>query len=206
MTVTIAFQKHRHILHVACRTYTLSLALSLLPSLVPVIVNPHPSAYVKFRKLLKRELGLTGFAFCMTIAVAGGRLIDELSKDGKISESERSPSTPRSTSTQSRRTFLANVVSSTVAIIIFASRNQRSARGTSSIPFTLSISRDTSPTLDLTLLILVRALDAHAQTYLQKYNSNAKESSPEAKNPSNRLFKFLIKEMDVILFWLASSR
>lgn len=201
MTISTSFQRDGHIVQVAWRTFTLSLALSLLPPLIPALAKPQGSSE-KVRKLLRRELGLTSFAFCMTLAVAGGKFLDKFFKKNSIPYRDQ-----RSFTAENHRTFLANAISSTVAVVLFTSRNKRPARGTSTIPFTLSISQSTSPTLDLTLLILVRALDARVQAYLQNHHPDTNEPvSGKAKPRKTLLSTLIVKYMDVILFWLACSR
>ncbi|KAG1825935.1 uncharacterized protein BJ212DRAFT_1260134 [Suillus subaureus] len=67
-----------HPAKVAIRTYSLSLSLSLGPVLLPValtLVNRSSSLETRlgsFRRVLRREVGLTGFPFAITVAVCGG--------------------------------------------------------------------------------------------------------------------------------------
>ncbi|KAG1864205.1 hypothetical protein DFJ58DRAFT_205263 [Suillus subalutaceus] len=67
-----------HPVKVALRTYFLSLSLSLGPVLLPValtLVNRSSSLETRlgsFRRVLRREVGLTGFPFAITVAVCGG--------------------------------------------------------------------------------------------------------------------------------------
>ncbi len=62
-----------HPAHVALRTYALSLFLSLRPALLPFIISPSRVGGSKsLRGILKREFGLSGFAFAMTVGVGGG--------------------------------------------------------------------------------------------------------------------------------------
>ncbi|GJJ09474.1 hypothetical protein Clacol_003697 [Clathrus columnatus] len=199
MAATTAFEKHAR---VACRTYTLSLALSLLPALIPAIAKPQSSTRIP--KILKRELGPTGFAFSMTLAVAGGRLLDKCLNNNEMPYANWKPSVLLTAD----RTFLANVISSTLAIVLFTSRKKKPAPSTSSIPFTLSVYQDNSPTLDLTLLILVRALDAHLQSYLQDRHLDTPDTGCDEEGKPTRfsILKFIVRHMDVILFWLACSR
>lgn len=201
MITSTSFKKDGHIVQVAWRTFTLSLALSLLPPLIPALAKSQGSSD-KVRKLLARELGPTSFAFSMTLAVAGGRVLDNFFKKNSIPYKNQ-----RSFTAENHRTFLANTISSTVAVILFTSRNKRPPRSTSTIPFTLSIPRNTSPTLDLTLLILVRALDARVQAYLQNHLPDTSESvSEKAKSRKALTCELITKYMDVVLFWLACSR
>ena len=149
-----------HPLQIALRTYSLCLSLSLGPALLPAIfaLAVHPKKLAArasvFRRALSRELRPTGFASAITAAVGGGaalrRLWDFLERrythwawvhhiNSKLSLCQR--------------TFLANVISTTLGVILLR-RTRYTRRGAA------------SPTLDFTLLLLVRVLDASVQAFL----------------------------------------
>ena len=176
-----------HPSQIALRTYALALSFSLGPALIPFLSpvlrrktsrsygdQPRPVLV----KLLKRELGVKGFAFAFAVAVAGGAVIQhawhalEEHKDppsrSDVVKSFRAwlvsiPSTQKS--------FLSNLISSTVAagLLSIGSRPTRQSKALS-IPWTLPITGPqpsnaaTSSTLDLTLLLVVRAFDVAIQS------------------------------------------
>ncbi len=63
-----------HPLHIALRTYALSLSLSLGPSLLsPLLSRKARDGRLKaLASVLQRELGISGFAFAMSVGVGGG--------------------------------------------------------------------------------------------------------------------------------------
>ena len=72
--------------HIALRTYALAQFLSLTPSLVPTIIAvvrakdaaQRTRAFATLRRVLAREFRHDGFAFSMTLAVAGGAALNQL--------------------------------------------------------------------------------------------------------------------------------
>lgn len=150
-----------HPLQIALRTYSLCLSLALSPVLLSTIlasaVRPKNLAtYARtFARALLRELRPTGFASAITAAAGGGAALQRL-----WNVLERQPVLGwswihyiNSKSSLCQRTFLANVISSTFAVTLLRWKRYRRL-GT------------VSPTLDLTLLFLVRALDALVQRFL----------------------------------------
>lgn len=141
-----------HPLQIALRTYSLSLSLALSPVLLPAIlallVRPKIfTARVRvFWRALLRELHPTGFAPAITTAVAGGVALQRLWNS------------PQRRQTHHwlplfLKTLLANAISSTFAVTLLRWRRHRRLGAI-------------SPTLDLSLLFLVRALDASVQAFL----------------------------------------
>lgn len=211
-----------HPAQIALRTYAVSLALSLGPSLLPFVL-----AFFSGRKktkgqartlkhVLKRELGPNGFAFAITVAVGGGAALqrvwnvldssDEGNTDFGLFDANMpaiTPNAPASTArhalkglrrwifsqdiSPSRKAFVANLISSTLAIILLQGRGGRSRSQTlplpsADIPLTLPIDSGTtrhgpSPTLDLTLLLLVRAIDAKIQSIVFKRSETYRSKS-----------------------------
>jgi hypothetical protein len=197
-----------HPAQVALRTYGLSLSLSLGPSLLPFVVSlvardGRSFNVRKLRAVLKKELGINGFAFAMTAAVGGGAAIQRLwnileeSKDwpwegahshdpssnaSKAFPSEKYPWTKLQKWLASpslspwQKDFMANCISCTIAIYLLQGGRRRTAipaSGGVPIPYTpplpgTSSSGRITPTLDLTLLLLVRAADALIQSEVWK--------------------------------------
>ncbi|CCL98957.1 uncharacterized protein FIBRA_00965 [Fibroporia radiculosa] len=181
-----------HPLQISLRTYALSLSLSLGPALFPFLTSAklRRNGVARLKKILRRELGMSGFAFAMTVAVGGGAtlrrlwdLLDTKTADdtGWASDTELTKIRDRLSSlTSSHRTFIANVLSSLLAITLFHSRRSRvHPSHRVDIPLTLPLSDTASPqlqrarirpsiTLDLTLLLLVRAMDSLFQMAISR--------------------------------------
>jgi hypothetical protein len=137
----------------------------------------------------RRELGIKGFAFAITLAVAGGatlqhfwRTLEEsnaqfpgLSQPALLSETSagvRSDVCKRTvqqfkawTATLDlspfQKTFISNLLSTSIAIILLQGRNRpRSIPAVGNAPI--------SPTFDLSLVLVVRAADAVIRSLFQK--------------------------------------
>ena len=139
-------------LQIALRTYALSLALSVGPALLPFLASPkaRKDGMSRLGKILRRELGVTGFAFAMTAGVGGGAFLRQLfdvlaeqdsfvsikTDDESLFGRTRSKLTECLRSvTELHRTFLANVLSAAVAITLFHSRRRTKITSTT-IPYT----------------------------------------------------------------------
>ena len=217
---------------IAARTYGLSLSLSLGPSIVSFFARGHFSrkAYAKLSQLLKKELGINGFAFAMTVAVGGGATLDALWRKLLQDEAEeasglwfktvnllkhciktalyRWPASPY------RRAFICNALSALVAVELMqrGKRFSRAANQSSMIPLSVPVpssDRRISRTLDLTLLLLVRALDSCMQGFIQRrpHSSNILYEE-EGKQPSEirKTVASMTDKLDAMLFWIASAR
>ncbi|KZS92961.1 hypothetical protein SISNIDRAFT_549988 [Sistotremastrum niveocremeum HHB9708] len=222
MSPTAAFESPSR---VALRTYVLGLSFSAVPALLPLIaayVTAKSSKDAQNRRtklvaVLRREFGPSGFAFAMAAAAGGGRLLDHLwhqySRKGKekkhpIVESRVDEEVTHDTDGWVN-TFICNLVSTSLAISLLHSKAGR-VRTNTATPFTppLNPSRGTgrSPTLDLTLLFLVRALDGalHGALVPKKLDDTSSRSeSGLAKR--KRLFE-RISKIDALVFWAASAR
>ncbi|KAJ6575120.1 hypothetical protein B0H19DRAFT_935207 [Mycena capillaripes] len=212
-----------HPAQVAIRTYCLSLCLSLGPSLIPFLTSSHSQKTSKnaLKRVLAREFGLGGFAFSVTLALGGGSFIRELWRVLDDLEPDAPESSVMAVATKlkawssalklspAHKTFLSNVVSSTVGLLLLqAGRAQRSP----------SRSREPSAsrTLDLTLLLLVRALDAAVQSFVARKSGSRRESDAERpgqhpQTPQQRLASGLKREamrtqIDSVVFWACSAR
>ena len=191
-----------HPVQIALRTYTLSLLLSLGPSLSPFIVvifsklinvRKRPSSktdLATLKRVLRRELGHHGFAFSMTLSVAGGAAIRNLLRNAnaitrKESYDSNGPriGAARASSSREQRylqllkscllspsrspeqqTFISHVISSFIGILLLQAGRARSARLRAASKLTKSSGH--APTLDLTLILLVRAIDSIVQTFI----------------------------------------
>lgn len=198
-------------LRVALRTYTLSLSLSLFPAVIPALISPKARSSKRIREILSRELSPTGFAFAMTLAIAGGRALDQLwttlvpPEVNKVDLKAKQAWHPMS---PSQRTFLANTLSSSIAVMLLTLRRRRQHIPTASIPLTVPAPPlRGSPTLDLTLLLLVRALDAQVQSFFRRSHRRQDNYSHRSQTAEEkRVIQRLSTNLDAFVFWLACSR
>lgn len=185
------------------RTYTLALSLSLGPSLVPILISilkRRAGSQILLRRVLSRELHVTGFAFAVSLSVGMGlalrRVLDKLVSLSSL-----------------WNTFFANAVAASCGILLL-SRHTRPDRP--------------SPTLDLTLLLFVRAIDVFVQHFI--FHTSIATSQPSTPyqvaskhivlDPSSiteRLTRerqksiekkriSLRTKIDALIFWVCSSR
>ena len=199
-----------HPLQIALRTYTLALSLALGPALLPFLTSRRARAQGLKRVLyvLKRELSINAFASAITVGVAGGAAIRHI---WKVWE-ERTPLTGGeerkdalgkvrawlASLKDGQKTFLANVISSSLAVTLLHSRRRHAA--------SMSIGRP-SPTLDLSLLLLVRAMDLLVQLTLFKPSEESERHLPapvREKNKAER--RKWSTRLDALVFWACSAR
>lgn len=193
---------------VALRTYVLALSFSTIPALLPSLLaslsrkqgslRHSSSSHRSLFYVLKRELGPTGLPFAMAIAAGGGKWLcnyfdnqfDTISQ-GKAEAEEN----PRSR-WHRRSSLFSYMLSSFVAIHLLHAR--RRALKIAPYPLTFPIGAQSgsdraSPTLDMTLLLLVRAIDAAVGSIL---NSKSKPIEVARWRSSS----------DAFVFWLSCSR
>ena len=239
---------------IALRTYALSLALSLGPSLIPFVTDSFfrrkspRSDLSALRHVLRRDLGYDGFAFAITLSVGGGAILHHLWNnqdtqdptffdrlgfsflDSRLEEKEkeiersRRPGfrsmlaqawksmictmKDRSELTLEQRTFLANAIASSVGILLLQKGRNRASR------LKQGRSSSISPTMDLTLLLAVRALDSVFQSFIQRRTkcNNCLTTKPimakdllEREHQKTSSEKLSMK-IDALLFWACSAR
>ncbi|KAF9020961.1 hypothetical protein BDZ89DRAFT_1071880 [Hymenopellis radicata] len=223
-----------HPAQVALRTYGLAVSLSLAPAVTPLLTsvltsNKSTKTHLKAHKrLLKRELGLGGFAFAVTLAVGGGstlrslwNALDQLPPPSDheqpytrvLRRLQRLLASFDLTATQ--KTFISYCLTSSVGIFLLQSGRHRSI-----------FSRPKpSRTLDLTLLLFVRALDAVVQSFVFHRSSRVRDQSTKSHHtalPPDALRQRLLKEkheiaqkknrdalttrIDGLVFWACSAR
>jgi hypothetical protein len=241
-----------HPAQIALRTYALALSLSFGPALIPFVasiasVRKSPKTSLDaFKRVVRKELGYDGFAFSMTTAVAGAAALRHLwnsalgpdedgnkadgggiqtgGQQGDVGLSERLVNWIRSLDlSPAQITFISNLISSSVAVILL---QKGAARGrTKKVD-----SGRVSPTLDLTLLLFVRALDSAVQSLIlrttQPLSVPLSKRSEFTTNTRNGVEPHLVQEklqreeakrvneetqrmtvrVDALLFWLCSSR
>ncbi|KAF9481427.1 hypothetical protein BDN70DRAFT_974936 [Pholiota conissans] len=265
-----------HPAQIALRTYALALSLSLGPSFVPffaALLYPIPKGRgkaangVSLRRVLRRELGYDGFAFAITLAVAGGAALrcylwpslttivqKERAHGAAQKEGERERQRTNSSASSIimveyistgalnafnvlcnmlmwlspvQQTFLSNALSATVGVILIqAGRNRttwlRAARRSATYPPRPVGLR--SPTLDLTLLLVVRAVDSIVQALILQKHVPAMTTVVDGKqNPveprlvheklvrekvrrENEVRRMWTSQVDAFVFWACSAR
>ena len=197
-------------------------------------------------RLLGRELGPFGFAFAITTAVAGGSLLRNALENpenpaafslrnggeagGLNSAFENVKSALRhhwASLSGVQQTFLFNALASAVAIVLLQ-RSTASGRssGVPELPLTLPIDdiprrKGISPTLNLTLIVFVRALDSLVHGGLQnkllkKLKGKGREATPrpteveEATSRDSSYAKDWINRwtsnLDSLVFCVCSAR
>lgn len=238
-----------HPVQIALRTYALSLSLSLGPSLIPFISSRLTSKSAsKLKRVLRREFGPDGFPFAITVCIGGGAAISHLWHASNQQSRTHSVPGPRKSTwttwkqiytylqapklTSYQKTFLANMVSSSLGVLLLQAGYQRSRRlrggtGASNLgaPRSGASTRmgGALPTLDLTLLLLVRAMDALLQAFIHdatqpallpdrsERNSFPVPSSTEGvllkeNANSKKLVHNLTSQIDALVFWACSAR
>ena len=165
--------------------------------------------------VLSRELGPTGFSFAITAAIGGGSMLQLAWKN---LEEGNIPFEPRLGERgkefrrwmvqvpPERRAFVLNAFTSFVGILLMQSRRKSSYTHQAPIPWTPPITPPsensqgrTSPTLDLTLLFVVRAIDALVQGALAKYQGTKSEEAEERHRKVTAV-------LDTFVFWVSSAR
>ena len=216
-----------HPVFVAARTYALSLSLSLTPAVLPLLASrSDQKRRLRLYKVLRNELGTRGFAFSMAIAVGGGAFIDNvwqwLNTRGQSERTQLSCYPTKIRQWLDRicvspitRTFISNLIPSFIAILLL--QRHRWEPNRASIPFTIPISparrmhSRVSDTLDLSLLLLIRALDAALQgklIHMAQTHWNDKLQSPEIRSVHDIRARAarMTDKIDAFLFWISSSR
>ncbi|KAK0465020.1 uncharacterized protein EV420DRAFT_1626957 [Desarmillaria tabescens] len=208
---------------ITLRTYALAISLSLGPALTPFVSSlfrsKQSSKYNKkaLKALLRQELGFGGFAFAITLAVGAGATVrhlwtgfDEIdSKYTKIAKEKLA----YSNLTSAQKTFISYALSSAIGIHLLQ-KGRRRSNAQNSMP---------SRTLDLTLLLFVRAVDAPVQSFVYKRSSRVRvrERSVDVEHRPDLLRQRLLREkhqttrgdirgltarIDALVFWACSAR
>jgi hypothetical protein len=189
-------------------------------------------------RLLRRELGPFGFAFSITTAVAGGSFLQNVfnnlakpSSDNPLQDCnhELGAATGGLNSAWSiksrlwtplsdvQQTFLANALASAVAIVLLQWKPAPGRpQGIPELPLTLPTpTKDISkrkgipPTLNLTLIFFVRALDSIVHgglqdKLLQKLKGKEREAMPRSTELEEVMSKDSIRARDWINKWTST--
>ncbi|KIY68823.1 hypothetical protein CYLTODRAFT_421272 [Cylindrobasidium torrendii FP15055 ss-10] len=222
-----------HPVQVVLRTYGIALSLSLIPGITPVLAAAVLSKKSSrqhlqlLRQILKRELGLGGFAFAITVGIGGGATLKavwdaindhtpegdkENSKDRLIRRVKQLLDIPGLSDAQ--RTFASYCATTSIAIALLqAGRHRLNLQGRPK----------PSRTLDLTLLFFVRAVDAFVQyVVLRRIASVRRDPNLPEVAPRDgirqRLMQYkldvqqqaskevLTTRIDGLVFWACSAR
>jgi hypothetical protein len=199
-----------HSFRIIVRTYPLALSLSLGPAILSFATSPTASLK-HLKQILRRELGVTAFPFAITVALGGGSALRTLWKRLELEQDEASnarrgkPNGFLARLKPWHKTFISNALASLVAISLLQSRSRSVKTRKVHIPWTLPISEtrntkggQTSVTLDLTLLVLVRAFDALVQGLVFK------RTGDESKQARIRRLSITTK-LDALAFWASSA-
>ncbi|KAH8835746.1 hypothetical protein DL96DRAFT_1575426 [Flagelloscypha sp. PMI_526] len=199
-----------HPVQIALRTYSLAASLSLAPAVISLASSP---SWPALKRILARELSLTGFPFAATLAVSGCYALQRLWVKLQTTHGHLSPRLRRDV----YKTFLSALLSSGISIWLLqvgARRWRRRVPSTAaSIPYTPpDLYTRPSPTLDLTLLLLVRAIDFDPEDSSIHLDLSASSISEEAlmrklraekARRVNLRRKILTSRVDAIVFWLS---
>ena len=198
-----------HSLCVALRTYPLALSLSLGPALFSLAQRPRSDRLII---ILRRELSTTAFPFAITVALAGGSALRALWKrlDKRKIEAARRSESDVDTKLQARleswhKSFICNALASLVAFSLLQRRHRsihtRNVYVSSIVPISHAHKAERgrmSATLDLTLLVLVRAFDALVQGLVFR------RAGDEKKQERKRRMAITMK-LDALAFWASSA-
>ncbi|KAF8641026.1 hypothetical protein AX17_000671 [Amanita inopinata Kibby_2008] len=236
-----------HPAQIALRTYALALSFSLGPSLIPLITALITNGNLSSKKLsnlgrvLKRELSHDGFASAITLAVGGGAAIRHLwcsqgyaSRNNGTSNKQPPVSSPTWSLLEAQvtppklspaqKTFISNLLSSVACLLLLHPGKRRSPRWRHFGPPATNSEIRSTLSLDLTILLFVRAMDAalqsllsaprvservHAQTHPDMLaHSDLVQSDllSEKKQTASRNKRGLSSRIDAFIFWACSAR
>ncbi|KAI0756983.1 hypothetical protein C8Q80DRAFT_1264970 [Daedaleopsis nitida] len=203
-----------HPLQIALRTYTLALSLALGPALLPFLASPKARAqgFGRVWYILKREFSVNAFASAITVGVAGGAAIRRV-WDHWEEATQRAVGGDRSDVCQDatskvrawlaslkdgQKIFLSNGLSSTLAVALLHSRRRHAKSAWVGRP---------SPTLDLSFLLLVRAMDSLVQLVLFKPSEGSEPHLPATvKEEQKAVRRKWSTRLDALVVWACSAR
>jgi hypothetical protein len=201
-----------HPVQIALRTYALGVFLSLSPPVMTFIISrrTRKEGVQWLLRAFKRELNVTGFAFAMTVAVGGGAalrrawLMLQNSMDhkqvallGSVQRLKSQAQRRIALLKDSQKTFMSYTLSSSVAIALLQYPTTHSSKW----------ARRPSATLDLTLLLLVRAIDSVVRhKLLPSIRSSTRILTSEEKADIQERRKRYSINVDAFVFWACSAR
>jgi hypothetical protein len=205
-----------HPARITIRAGLVSAAASLTPSLITLTVSPQARRQLRWCEFLRRELGPRSFPFAVIIAVGGGAWLEHITKLMKKQLDDRYLGCKPVKSNDSKDftgdkespnvTVVSTALASLVAIHLLQGQRKPRIRGVD-IPLTFpaSTSPKTTPSLDLTIILAVRAMDGIIQhsirEYIRKYSKNWAEGIAHAHT-----IQRVVEHLDVLLYSLAAWR
>lgn len=187
-----------HPARVTVRASSLAFSLAIVPSLVPLLTSSHARKRFSLKELLKREFGPNGFPFALVVVFGGSAWLEWAWKRVERKYFNKSEDEKDSVAAK-RRTAICTLLASLWAI----KRLQKHPKPTgaiANIPLMLPVdgpSSKTSPSLDLTIIFCVRALDALFQRVIATHSA-AEDNSTESgkgKLKSTRLREHLVSDI-----------
>lgn len=166
-----------HPLRITIRASTLAFSLAVIPSVIPLITSRQARKGFKISELLKREFGPNGYPFGLVVAFAGSAWLEWAWNKSDKSDVEIYKETA---SRSKRRTAICAFVASLWAIHRLQ-KHPKPRGAIAEIPLMLPVnplSSRTSPSLDLSIIFAVRALDALFQRGIGMYTAG-KTSQPD---------------------------
>ncbi|KAI0348059.1 hypothetical protein BDW22DRAFT_1350209 [Trametopsis cervina] len=200
-----------HPIQIALRTYALGAFLSLSPPVMTYVVSSRirKKGLQALLKVFRRELAVTGFAFTTAVAVGGGAALKGTLEvlEGGAYEIQKLPASIANAVNRingllsklksSHKTFMSYIISSSIAVSLLQ------------YPTTHSVSWKARPsaTLDLTLLLVVRALDSVVRAnVLPSVQPPGKTLTNEERERAQTKRQKYTRRLDAFVFWACSAR
>ena len=183
-----------HPLRVTIRASTLAFSLAVIPSVIPLITSRKARRGFKLSELLKREFGPNGYPFGLVVAFAGSAWLEWAWNKSDASKPEEKLKQSASRSRSAVRTALCTFVASIWAIHRLQ-KHPKPRGAIAEIPLMLPVnplSSKTSPSLDLSIIFAVRALDALFQRGIAIYTTRKPDCSndqSECKKPKSTVMR-----------------
>lgn len=243
-----------HPARIALRTYSLALSLALGPAVVSLLSAKHKIRGGPWQDSILKHLSPTSFPFAITLGVAGGAALNAArhceavhlgpsitSYKSELQEKDAQKKPFRkllarivswaTSFDEERKAFACNLLSATLAILLlqigYRRRWNLRVADTVDIPLTLpnaTTGGRISPTLDLTLLFCVRALDSLVQRGLSraasfktpennpneetqsKHRQELEKASSRLSNEATIVRRTWTGYLDAATFWASSAR
>ena len=174
-----------HPLRVTVRASALAFSLAIIPSVIPLITSTQARKGFKLSELLKREFGPNGYPLGLVVAFAGSSWLEwAWNKLDTLAMGDTSKESAAGSRNKIRTTLCAFVAS--LWAIHRLQKHPKPQGSIAEIPLMLPVnprSSKTSPSLDLSIIFAVRALDALFQHGIVTYTSS-ESNSIDDKNES----------------------
>ncbi|KAF8629696.1 hypothetical protein AX15_003316 [Amanita polypyramis BW_CC] len=235
-----------HSLQIALRVYPLALSLSLAPSLLPFVValvnrrRLSDANLSSLKHVLRRELGYDGFAMAITLAIAGGAgirclwyALDNKNVNGSSAghsscDKNQSLGFPllarlraqisNLSLSEVQKTFVSTAFSSALGFVLLQTGRRRWRQLQQSKYPGKWRRNHASQTLDLTVLLFVRAIDIILRRLVLRTRTSERSDHHDKVYDSDLLEKLLSENekqkprdysasrIDAFIFWACSAR